>query len=1565
MKQTKNNFLRLVALCLMVCMLLSAMAGCKQPDSGESQPTDSTGEPARPTDGPTQPIETQPDVTYTLTLTTESGVALSDVGIYVYTDETQEELVWFAKTDAEGKISFTDAQSESYIAVLANVPAGYKVEAFYPLTGSDTLIILAADMLTAEDLANSSFKLGDAIPDFTVTAVDGTQYTLKGLLAEKSAVVLNFWYVQCGPCKAEFPYLQEAYEQYSDKIAVIAMNPVNTDENEIAQFAKDMGLSFPVAKCAPEWEKAMGLTAYPTTVVIDRTGTVSLVHKGSVPDTKTFADTFAFFTADDYEPTRVENMEDLLIPSPGSDPAYPLEIGGVKKFEVTAGPGETIYVHLYKVDGMYLQIKDADASVTYKDKTYNAKNGKVSLSVTAPDTYTPAQLSITNNGSETKTFTVTLSVPKGRMNNPYTLELGEFTVKVSAGNDQGVYYEYKAPEDGNFTIKCLKSPSGVDYGINLYNLNSYAMRTLSDDGTRDEDGNPTITVPMKKGQKMQVSVGTLPDSTNSYPGGSFTILAEFTPAELEEEEKEEKLTYSVTVTDENGEPLPGVTVWVTAGEKTVTLTTNDLGVASSELVKGEYTASITIPEGYTAESNQVQLTAEVPAVTVALKKQVIVMVDYTVTVVDAFDAPVAGVMVIVDAGFGFTDENGKAVFHLVEGEYTAEIEIPEGYAGENAYAFEAGTSQLKITLDFKPGTENAPIDVFENPFTTESIPAGKSVYYNLFRAAGMILTVKDADAYIIYNGTTYTADDSGVVTVQLETPMMPMMPMVIQVGNNDTSAKAFTVELIYPVGSQMNPAQLVLGENTAVLEAGDPDGWFYTYTAEEDGKLIITMPEGMGWTYTLNNLTAGIYGDIQWSDSDPVVNPGEVTVSQGDEIQLTVNTYDPANMFASPAGTLVLDVAFEQLSGTQDNPTWLNIPEDTLTVAPGKTHYYAGRVNGMNVTILGENLTVEHNGVTYTPVDGVITLVASAPDFRSPAIFAVTNLGTEKASYTATFAYPVGEMMNPEVITDLSTIHVSLADSDSDGYYLQWTAEEAGTVSFKLDSVTGGVNADILLSSTGSYSYPTLSGSLEAGLDSVSMKVAAGDVVTVNVVALPDAQYHYPAADVMISGVFTADAPEEPDVPTDPTDPEEPSEPTDPSEPEEPSEPTDPSEPEEPTDPTDPEEPEVPGEMTYTVTVTDFDGAPVSGVVVRFMQDGKAAATKPLSGGSVTATLPTGEYAVSLLFSGTAYYYDQSAAMVSADKTELTIRLASDLADTTVNTEYYWGSFYDVTLGGTHVKVGADQANLGVYDGVSYCYFVMQITEPGIYRFSADSGAKLSFWGTNMNFVFNQTGSCADEKGVITYTIRQSNFPEEGVIACILGVEVTEGMTDTVLTLERVGDPEVSIDEIPWEVYEPVTEPEPFTLKLAAGQTITYMDLAAKTEDVVLVFSEKDGFYHLGSEDGPVIYVNLGPNARYISMFNMLGGGSFGGTAFRKVFYDEVTGAFQKKEDYTECMFAFAQSADEKTGLYPLNDDLIYMLQQGGDAQGWWNSESPGFLFAEVEDFNPELGWMFAVCTVE
>ena len=180
-------------------------------------------------------------------------------------------------------------------------------------------------------------------------------------------------------------------------------------------------------------------------------------------------------------------------------------------------------------------------------------------------------------------------------------------------------------------------------------------------------------------------------------------------------------------------------------------------------------------------------------------------------------------------------------------------------------------------------------------------------YADLF---GMTMTLTGENVKLTHNETEYTPAE-GVITLTCKGSGM-MQPPVFAITNTGDAEATYKVEFTYPLGHTENPAQLTLGTNAITLKAGDADGYFFTWTAEKSGTFTITMTEGAAWQYVLNNLTACINGELHVSDDDPAVLTETITVSAGDVIQIMINTYDPENPFAPPAGKVVFVTEFAE-----------------------------------------------------------------------------------------------------------------------------------------------------------------------------------------------------------------------------------------------------------------------------------------------------------------------------------------------------------------------------------------------------------------------------------------------------------------------------------------------------------------------------------------------------------------------------------------------------------------------------------------------------------------------------
>lgn len=246
--------------------------------------------------------------TYNISVLTQGGMALSDIELYIYQGDT---LAGFGQTDETGSYSLSLPEQEGYTIRLESIPKGYTAEDTYTFTGTDTDIMLTSALITDDALSGARLGVGDVMYDFTIPTADGGSFTLSEVLEEKDMVLLNFWYSTCGPCANEFPFMQSAYEEFSDKAAVIALDPLE-EMGTVTTYQATMGLTFPMAACPASWSSVFSLTGYPTSVVIDRYGVICLIEVGAVTSQRPFTKLFEHFTAENYEQKLFTSLSELV-----------------------------------------------------------------------------------------------------------------------------------------------------------------------------------------------------------------------------------------------------------------------------------------------------------------------------------------------------------------------------------------------------------------------------------------------------------------------------------------------------------------------------------------------------------------------------------------------------------------------------------------------------------------------------------------------------------------------------------------------------------------------------------------------------------------------------------------------------------------------------------------------------------------------------------------------------------------------------------------------------------------------------------------------------------------------------------------------------------------------------------------------------------------------------------------------------------------------------------------------------------------------------------------------------
>ncbi len=261
--------------------------------------------------------------TYEITLTTMGETYIPGTNISLY--DASDNLIATAKTNIRGKARFANINPANYKAVIdeSSLPNGYYVdednkEISLSAQTMKLSVKLPSRLIDEEIPANHKYSVGDVMHNLQTTSVNknGTQknISLSAYLSQYKAVVLNFWYASCGPCMEEFPYMNEAYLDNSDKIAIIAINSGAETPSEVADFVATTGYNFDFvndSQVFSVYNSAFSVQAYPTTVVVDRYGAVAQIESGSIPSRSYWVNLINHYTALDYTPNYSSNNNDF------------------------------------------------------------------------------------------------------------------------------------------------------------------------------------------------------------------------------------------------------------------------------------------------------------------------------------------------------------------------------------------------------------------------------------------------------------------------------------------------------------------------------------------------------------------------------------------------------------------------------------------------------------------------------------------------------------------------------------------------------------------------------------------------------------------------------------------------------------------------------------------------------------------------------------------------------------------------------------------------------------------------------------------------------------------------------------------------------------------------------------------------------------------------------------------------------------------------------------------------------------------------------------------------------
>ncbi len=172
--------------------------------------------------------------------------------------------------------------------------------------------LLATGCTSANDELADQYRSGENLNyisgDGTVTEFDAEErqapVAFEGVVEDGSevssddyageVVVVNFWYAECPPCRAEAPLLEQTHQAYRDQgVEFLGVNVRNQADTALA-FSRTFGITYPSIMDADTGSAQLAFAgtvapnAVPTTLILDREGRVAARILGQVTDESTF-----------------------------------------------------------------------------------------------------------------------------------------------------------------------------------------------------------------------------------------------------------------------------------------------------------------------------------------------------------------------------------------------------------------------------------------------------------------------------------------------------------------------------------------------------------------------------------------------------------------------------------------------------------------------------------------------------------------------------------------------------------------------------------------------------------------------------------------------------------------------------------------------------------------------------------------------------------------------------------------------------------------------------------------------------------------------------------------------------------------------------------------------------------------------------------------------------------------------------------------------------------------------------------------------------------------------------
>ena len=377
----------------------------------------------------------------------------------------------------------------------------------------------------------------------------------------------------------------------------------------------------------------------------------------------------------------------------------------------------------------------------------------------------------------------------------------------------------------------------------------------------------------------------------------------------------------------------------------------------------------------------------------------------------------------------------------------------------------------------------------------------------------------------------------------------------------------------------------------------------------------------------------------------------------------------------------------------------------------------------------------------------------------------------------------------------------------------------------------------------------------------------------------------------------------------------------------------------------------------YGIWIVDGQGNPMNDIIVKIMKNGEQIKMFPYKGEFLSFELDSDTYEIALDLSQLSqeYVYDASSCVLSPGKRSTTIRLFKTVSKET--TSLFIGSPVSTDYNAYYISDGAYSVDLTPND---YTFFIFSPKNSAVYSVTYECDADLqisyhgsSFFAQGVDLSTTSSDISKYENG-ISINVYASNLGSNYVIA----VKSTSA-TSCILNIKNAGDPGTRLEDEPWTPYledEKIVEKQLNVKPSGEYKTIDVTDMSLSA-----VFNENDGYYHLGSADGPIIFIDLISDSKFVSSIQTICAHQRMG-----VYVYDVNGKVVEKRSYNELFIQYGMSGSADSPVtapirVPLTKKLAEAIQNFGNKNSWWAPDSEMNIFTKVllgQPYNQDIAWL-------